>query len=121
MGNELLGRAEWCNRGPGLCVISAMRTPLLRILLIAAIAGGAACAKKSASDAMVDSAIKQYKRVRSGMSKRELTAMLGEPSKVTHDRFRWEVVGRPDYSAALEVKFDAQDRVTSIAQTRSHD
>jgi hypothetical protein len=55
------------------------------------------------------------------MSKREVIALLGEPAVRQDGGYRWEVTGRPQYNASLEVKFDREDRIASVARTRAKD
>jgi hypothetical protein len=94
---------------------------ILRLSLISVFVVLLGCSRKTAQDAVVDSAVKRYDRVRSGMSKQEVVALLGEPSNRHEDRYRWEAVGRPLYNASIEVKFDRENRIASIARTRAHD
>ena len=97
------------------------RFPVSSLLLCFVFALLLGCSKKLAQDAVVDSAVKQYDRVRTGMSKQDVVALLGEPSSRQDDRYRWAVSGRPLYSASLEVKFDREDRIASIARSRAKD
>jgi hypothetical protein len=53
------------------------------------------------------------------MLKQDVVAMLGDPSNRQEGRYRWEVAGRPQYNASIEVKFDRDERITSIARTRA--
>jgi outer membrane protein assembly factor BamE (lipoprotein component of BamABCDE complex) len=94
---------------------------VLRVLLISGVVLLFGCSRKSAQDAGVDSAVKRYERVRTGMLKQDVLAMLGDPSNRQEGRYRWEVAGRPQYNASIEVKFDREDRITSIARSRSKD
>ena len=55
------------------------------------------------------------------MSKQEVVALLGEPLNRKEGRYRWETTGRPHYNASIEVKFDREERITSIARTRARD
>lgn len=92
---------------------------ILPLLSASALLGG--CARKTTSDAVVDAALKRYDRVRTGMSRQEVVALLGEPSHRPEGRYRWEAAGRPQYHASLEVKFNSEDRVASVARTRAKD
>src|ERR1044072_6076824 len=94
---------------------------VLRLSLFSALVLLFGCSRKPAQDAVVDSAIQRYDRVRTGMSKREVVTLLGEPSIRQEGRYRWDVTGRPIYNASIEVKFDREDRIASIARTRSKD
>ncbi len=55
------------------------------------------------------------------MSKHDVVALLGDPSNRQQGRYRWEAIERPLYNASIEVKFDRDDRITSIARTREKD
>jgi hypothetical protein len=94
----------------------ALRLSLFSVLLLFF-----GCARKPAQDAVVDSAVKRYDRVRTGMSKQEVVTLLGEPSSRQEGRYRWESIGRPVYNASIEVKFNREDRIASIARSRAKD
>ena len=94
---------------------------VLRLSLLSALVLLLGCSRKPAQDAAVDSAVKRYDRVRAGMSKQEVVSLLGEPSGRKDGRYRWEIRGRPQYNASIEVKFDREDRIASIARSRAKD
>jgi hypothetical protein len=75
----------------------------------------------SGNDAIVDSAVKRYGQVRTGMSKHEAVTLLGEPSLRQKGLYRWETAGRPPNLAAIEIKFNADERIASIARSRAKD
>jgi hypothetical protein len=108
----------FCAMNPSHFIRSSLL--LLRLSLFSALVLLFGCSRKPAEDAVVDSAVKQYDRVQTGMSKQEVVTLLGEPSSRQDDRFRW-AVGRPLYSASIEVKFNREDRIASIARTRAKD
>jgi hypothetical protein len=79
-----------------------------------------ACSKKSAQEKAVDSAVKQYARVSSGMSKKEVVALLGEPTKILETAYRWEIFANSESNASLELQFDTADRVGKITESYAH-
>ena len=81
----------------------------------------AGCTEKSTADKAVDSAVKRYDRVATGMSKQDVVGLLGEPMSRKEGVYRWEVVGRPLNRAAIDVRFDRSERVASIARSRAQD
>lgn len=79
-----------------------------------------ACSNKSAQEKAVDSAARQYARVSSGMSKQQVIALLGEPTKKLDTAYRWEIFANSESNASLELRFDAADRVGKITKAYAH-
>ncbi len=101
--------------------LKMFRLSTVGLTLVAALLLVTACAKKTEQDIALNAAVKRYERVRSGMTKQEVVALLGEPSVRQEGLYRWQTTGRAPNNAAIEVRFNSEDRITSVANTRARD
>lgn len=92
------------------------RLGLVLVLSLSLLSG---CTRKPQPEQAVDAAAKRYSSVRSGMTKQEVVAALGEPAKRLATSWRWEIRANAESNASLELQFDAEDRVTKIAKSHA--